>query len=536
MIDQLSHALHLIHKDVRKPFVPLKVEKKKSGKTFAPVERLANYDPSNYTLASGPATRPANSQVQIFTDENGDVALANQQEIIKRLPTNNQENLGKAGRWCDNKIKSKPRIDQPEAVKFEILVTAEDDPNPNEADGEPKTRQTSNQANAKLKVIMKEEKSPRLVIFEKLAPNQRFYCDLKKIYCGGTEYSFEEIRSIRTKLMRKKNEERSDKEKLKQEVEYLRKTISARDDLFNDVEQMKKKLEDLLKQKAKPGDAAMIGGDAGRTSGVHLRKSPNSNEQQCTGEKQRKMDPNLVDAVDAGSHELSRRQLVSKSDKLTALETSASTATSTTNWPKVIHHQTKDADIDELKSDNLGFKPTGVQQSRQLFRDRLPDDQQQFSTQFSASPQARADRKEDLTIVRDLWNGSIEEIEQTVEIESEFIKRPQAGDFSIFKDDDLDGKANRNQQPNYQDTNTFALPQGDYDFQAAAKHASTPAGHLLQVNTSLDENCTINVFQPRDNNKLLSPIVETSREYKSHSSSSSLSGFTSYHKSRTFHK
>lgn len=525
---------------MRKPFVPLKVEKKKSGKTLAPVERLANYDPSSYTLASSQATRATNSQVKIFSDENGDAALANQQEIIKRLPTNNQENLAKAGRWCDNKIKSKPRIDQPVASKFEIFEKPEDEAN--EPDDELGPRQTGHQANAKLKEIKKEEKSPRLVIFEKLGPNQRFYCDLKKIYCGGTEYSFEEIRSIRVKLAKKKDDERTAKEKLKQEVEDLRKQISARENLFNDVEQMKRKLDLLLKHssKSKPGDAAAVTGDANRgndaassaqAGGAHQRRSLDPIEQECTSEKQRKFDPNLLAAAaDAGNRngELARRQPVSKSDTLTALETGAST-----NCAKVIN-QIKDADIDELKSDD--FKSAvGIQQRKQLFSGHLSGDQQQQQQQFSNSPQHRADRKEDLTIVRDLWNGSIEEAEQTVEIEGELIKRPQrpqAGDFSIFKDDDLDGKANRN----YHDTNTFALPQGDYDFQAAAKHASTPASGLLQANNSLDENCTINVFQLRDNNKLLSPIVETSREYKSHSSSSSLSGFTSYHKSRTFHK
>ena len=539
-IELISTFCSPLTEDVRKPFVPLKVEKKKSGKTLAPVERLGNYDSNGYKLASNQAAaRTANSQLQIFSDENGDAAMANQQEIVKKLPTNNQENQGKAGRWCDNKIKSKPRIEQPAAVKFEVYERPADEAQADDEQAGSQPMQTGTQANAKLKEVKKEEKSPRLVIFEKLAPNQRFYCDLKKIYCGGTEYSFEEIRSIRLKLAKKKNEDRSSKEKMMREIEDLRRQISERDNMYNDVEQMKKKLEDLLKanSKTKVADAATIGGanrsnGGAQANGGDKRKSPDpieQHERECTGEKQRKFDPNLLHVPNRSRHPVSKSD-----DELTAPVTSPAT-----NCPKVINRP-KDADMDELKSDEFGFKSTGIpasgngvhfhtNQPPQFAMQHSASTQQQ-QQQFSNSPQHRADRKEDLTVVRDLWNGSIEEIEQTVEIEGEFINRPPPGDFTIFKDDE-DVKANRN----YEDTNTIALPQGDYDFQAAARLASTPAGHLLQGDTSLDENCTINVFH-RDNNRFLSPIVETSREYKSHSSSSSLSGFTSYQKSRTFHK
>ena len=119
--------------------------------------------------------------------------------------------------------------------------------------------------------------------------------------------------------------------------------------------------------------------------------------------------------------------------------------------------------------------------------------------------------------------------------------------FSIFKDDDesnnqqikfrqqFNQKQFNNQQNQFENANTIVLPCGDLDFVANSKHASTPAHFLLNPqtdSTTLDENCTINVFQRE--NKYLSPIVETSKEYKS--SSSSLSSYSSYHKSKTFPK
>lgn len=512
--------------------MPLIVEKKKSGKTLAPVERLANYDDKNYKLSINQQEtgKTINSQIQIFTDENGtEIGLANQQEIIKKLPTNNQENLSKASRWCDNKIKSKPRLDQPISVKFEIYNKESNEDQTN--DEIKSSQQTNTQANAKLKELKKEEKSPRLVIFEKLAPNQRFYCDLKKIYCGGTEYSFEEIRSIRLKLAKKKDEERFTKEMLKREVQDLKKQISAKDDLYNDVEKMKKKLELLLKQnlKVKPNnaDASKSNGSASEnnSNGDQRKQQFDRKEQHCTNEKQCEFDNKFSN----NDQLIGQKKPVSKFDdhKLTS-----SIQSINTNYTKVIN-QIKDAD--EFKNDDYIGSKNNFKNASNRFQlgDNPQLNTEYLNNQQQNSPQIRTDRKEDLTIVRNLWNGSIEE--NTIDIEREIINRPQAYDFSIFKDED-DLKVSQNKlNKNPQDT--FALPSDNHDFGTYAKHASTPAANFESLNsdsTASDENCTINVFQLRDN-KLLSPIVETSKEYKS-SSSSSLSGFSSYHKSRTFHK
>ena len=497
---------------------------------MAPVERLSNYEQNNYKLSSaGNPQGNKNHQIQIFHDENGSVATGQQQEIVKKLPTsNNQENQSKAGRWCDNRIKSKPRLDQPQVTKFEIQEDQVVQADGQDDDAELKSKQAN-----KLKELKKDdkEKSPRLVIFEKLAPNQRFYCDLKKIYCGGTEYSFEEIRSIRLKLAKKKEDERLTKEQLIREVQDLKKQISAKDHLVNDVEQMKKKLERLMKQNSKFKLTDVV--DVNKSSGCKANdvKKADPIEQHCTSEKQPKLDANLFlnDRNDA----------VSKFDKSL---TKNSDRPSTNCDAKVINQFSKD-----LRND-------GHKDGKQYFH--APTSQQ------SNSPPNQRDFKEDLTIVRNLWNGSIED-EQTVDIEKEIVQQPKAGDFSIFKDDDLvngrnsignhfnqqqfnqpesqcfgGGDLQNIQSTNFQtnSSNTFALPHGDFDFMA--KHASTPASHFEQFQTSttqLDENYTINVYQGRDN-KLLSPIVETSKEYKSSSSSSLFSGFSSYHKSKTFHK
>jgi len=476
--------------DIRKPFVPLKVEKKKSGRTIAPVERLNNYEQSNFKLSAEHFQAPTkNSKISIFIDENGIEAIGGQQEIVKKLPTNNQENQSKAGRWCDNKIKSKSRLDQAKVEKFEIQ---EDQDAGNEA--ELKSRQAN-----KLKEVKKDdkEKSPRLVIFEKLAPNQRFYCDLKKIYCGGTEYSFEEIRSIRLKLAKRK-EDRLSKEMLLKEVEDLKKQISTKDNLVNDVEMMKKKLESLMKQNNK--------------FNVDRSGKPIDPIEHCTREKQVKLDHNLLNELN---------DAVSKLDNFNTL---INRPTTNCAEPKVNNQFTKE----HISHDDDGQMDVGNNM------------QQQQRT----SPKMKDLKKEDLTIVRNLWNGSIED-EQTVDFEHEMINKPRSNDFSIFKDDDhefnsknkLANDLNNIQSTNFQieNPNTFALPHGDFDF--VAKHASTPASHYQYDSNQLDENCTINVYQGREHNKFLSPIVETSKEYKSSSSSSLLSGFSYNNKSRsTFHK
>ena len=515
---------------------------------------MANYEQNNYKLANinQQDGKLANSRLQIFTDENGTESSNQQQEIIQKLPTNNQENQGKAGRWCDHKIKSgaKPRLNQPQSIKFEIYENKQEEGNlekMNEgqlASDELKSRQTSTQSNAKLKEIKKEEKSPRLVIFEKLAPNQRFYCDLKKIYCGGTEYSFEEIRIIRLKLTKKRDEERNSKDMLKKEVEDLKKQISDRDNLFNDVEKMKKKLELLIKQ------------SGNKTDEVYCKPSSDNRKQQqatdpfeqqhCTSEKQRKLD-NLLNDDDQNSSNQNKANLVSKFNefKLNTFKNSIST-----NYAKVIKKDTDE--FEHKKNDDLiGFldliETNSISNANRI--QFLNTNQQQ---QQQNSPQVK-DRKEDLTIVRDLWNGSIE-YENTVDLEKEMIKKPQSNNFSIFKDDDLIKLhnldrlgSNKNQEKNdfcinqTEDVNTIALPHGDFDFLQQAKHASTPANFLPSTNSISDENCTINIYECRQN-RLLSPIKEVSKEFSSHtkssSSSSYLSGFSSssYLKSRTFHK
>jgi len=496
--------------DVRKPFVPLKVEKKKSGKALAPVERIANYEQGNFKLSNNQQSiekRSTNAQIQIFTDENGsEPALANQQEIINKLPSsNNQENDRKAGRWCDNKLKSKSRIAQTQAVKFDIYDKSDEDEDKIEIQNDLESK-PQNCINNKLKEIKKDEKSPRLVIFEKLAPNQRFYCDLKKIYCGGTEYSFEEIRSIRLKLSKKK-EERMNKEKLKKEIEDLKKKISARENLVNDVEEMKKKLELLLGQNPK---TKLSGNDVATKSNIdanadQIEKKNNTKQPQhsklnlnsfCTSEKQSRMENSNTDQV----KKVELEQNIHDDNQLNGQQTSLNSAKANEIKKKI----------------NFQFNEKAIEQK------------------ILNSPQTEKLCKEDLTIVRNLFNGSIDD-ENTVDIDKEIIKKPETNDFSIFKDDDNFAK---NNLINFdkEDTNTFVLPKNDLEFNAKA--SSTPAHFLINNDSTIDQNCTIDVYQNREN-KFLSPITEyPSKEYIGYksSSSSSLSGFSSLHKSKTYHK
>lgn len=95
-----------------------------------------------------------------------------------------------------------------------------------------------------------EYKEPKIVIFENLKPNQKFYADIKRMYVDNTEYSFEEIRM--NKLLKKRRESKPNSDLIK-EIELLKAKIRESEErdrekasLQNQVDMLKKQIEMII--------------------------------------------------------------------------------------------------------------------------------------------------------------------------------------------------------------------------------------------------------------------------------------------------
>lgn len=96
-------------------------------------------------------------------------------------------------------------------------------------------------------------KEPKLVIFENLKPNQKFYADLKRVYTENTEYSFEEIRMRKMKKMAKKYKDSQPHCELVKEIEMLKAKVKEneqrdreKESLQNQVNMLKKQIEMII--------------------------------------------------------------------------------------------------------------------------------------------------------------------------------------------------------------------------------------------------------------------------------------------------
>lgn len=96
-------------------------------------------------------------------------------------------------------------------------------------------------------------KEPKLVIFESLKPNQKFYADLKRMYADNTEYSFEEIRMRKMKKLARKHKESQPHCELVKEIEMLKSKIKEneqrdreKESLQNQVDMLKKQIEMII--------------------------------------------------------------------------------------------------------------------------------------------------------------------------------------------------------------------------------------------------------------------------------------------------
>ena len=108
----------------------------------------------------------------------------------------------------------------------------------------------------KLRPLEEPYKEPKIVIFENLKPNQKFYADLKRVYADNTEYSFEEIRMRKMKKMTKQNRKRKESQpnsELIKEIEMLKAKIKeneerdkVKESLQNQVDILKKQIEMII--------------------------------------------------------------------------------------------------------------------------------------------------------------------------------------------------------------------------------------------------------------------------------------------------
>ncbi len=418
----------------RKPLNKLK-EKGKKGKVEAPVKRVGNAIKHTKgglkNCIDNKPSQSSNKTPVIYSDENDPkshtktVPKPETSANVKHISSVGEENELKPEKWSDNKIKQK-FIKTNSKPKFAIHA--------DDSDEEQKKIFKPPQSNA-LKVRQRNAESPPIARFEKLDPNKRFMFNEKKIYAGGEEFSFEEIRG-RKWLAAKKREE----EALQRETEALRNRK-----LEEEVAQLRKQVELLI----------------------------NSQQKQVLNPKESVSNP-VVEQKESSSP------------------------------------QTSSADSSTAKSVSNNSVSKGT-----------------------------------LSMMRDLWNGTLANTEipdnlpkheKTSGIDSNEKSGKTNEKFLIYSDTTILSKSNSTntksskQKDSSDETvyvnETIALPKSEDDFIACC--ASTPmADKSLKRVISNTEIATMQSSLNANFNFVggmtakLSPIVETSREYNSKSSSSS---------------
>ena len=126
-----------------------------------------------------------------------------------------KENVKKPEKWCDNKIIQDVNVMKNINLGFEIL---EDEQDENQA------KATGINTKA-LKESQKE--SPKKTVFEaKIKPGTKLMFNVKKVYAGSEEYSFEELMARKYYEKKKEEDDKRRTEKLEEEVAQLRETIA----------------------------------------------------------------------------------------------------------------------------------------------------------------------------------------------------------------------------------------------------------------------------------------------------------------------
>ncbi|CAG2109824.1 unnamed protein product [Medioppia subpectinata] len=272
--------------------------------------------------------------------------------------------------------------------------------------------------------------SPPIARFEKADPMKKFYFNERKLYAGGEEFSFEEIRARKWYMKKKREEEVVRSAKLEEEVAALRLQV-----------------------------------------------------QQLLCSQQSSQQPT---ASGSAQPSVSVKQLALKS--LT---------------------------VEESHSSPPPHPPSSVDSSANKSVTISPD---------NASKAA-------FSLVRDLWNGTVGTTD-LVDTHSKSIddhKPKQKENFLIFADTTITSKTDdRNAKPReslaYGVDYTIALPKSEESFFAKTSSSSTPMADRTKsvgLNANAIQSFHSNLNFVDGMTAKLSPIIETSREYNSKSSSSS---------------
>ena len=203
---------------------PLNKLKSKTGKGKAPVKRVGNAVKKGADgLKSAPNSKSGqNKATEIYCDENDpNVEVKSRPEppkatrSVKAITSVGQENEQKPGKWSENVVPQKVAV--PTAIQPKFAIHADDS---DEESPEPVRKPP--QANT---LRPRHPDSPPMARFEKPDPFKRYAFNMNKIYAGGEEFSFEEIRARKWVARKKREEERQRNQKLEEQVAELRRQV-----------------------------------------------------------------------------------------------------------------------------------------------------------------------------------------------------------------------------------------------------------------------------------------------------------------------
>lgn len=299
-------------------------------------------------------------------------------------------------------------------------------------------------------------KEPKLVIFENLKPNQKFYADLKRLYADNTEYSFEEIRMRKMKKMAKVARNRKESQphsELVKEIEMLKSKIKENEERDREKESLQNQVDMLKKQIEMIIQASSLA----TTTTTTLSKRGLDEVDY----------PLSVDCDRTKKLKLSENKQYSE---------------------KKQYDENKILDENKL-GENILLDENKLDENRLLSEKKLTGGKVN-----KLREQPKKDAEKELTIVRDMWNGTFasqynnsqysqyspasqnqnEERDRALQMKHAAGQRKE---FSIFKDptktNDFSYYPHMLSTTAAQDCFTIALPHDPSEFNA--KMASTPA-------------------------------------------------------------
>ncbi|XP_053212201.1 mitotic checkpoint serine/threonine-protein kinase BUB1 beta-like [Panonychus citri] len=425
----------------RKALIGLKPRIKKDV-AIAPVDRVSSIKIGSQGLASS-STKSSNSIPLIYVDEENMTPdqIMPTGSVKSSIVTDTKENSMKPGKWSDFRIKKKPIA----VPRSEFVIYEEED--------EDKTVTGDSPLNATIsadvfKVKKRNDDSPPLVKPENLA-NQKFYCDLDRMYIGGTEYSFEEIRYkkfIKAKKMKEDHRNRQEHmEALLQRIAALEEKIAEREEKEKEKEQKdktseeaeKKRIADAEKEREQQERYREIKEkerslkDKEREIKDHERENKD-HERESKDQERIRIDAELQEKEERRvQNELER--LANESERLKQEKERQEGETERINVEKERIMQEKERIMQEkereINEKERGIKIKEMDQAIQGLESKL-------STLIKLFQEKKPENCEVSAIVRNLLNGSYDESRFDNTLTMPITKPPvPVKDFTIYKDE-----------------------------------------------------------------------------------------------------